>query len=91
MEKCPYSPLLNWQLEWVLNHLPGHPKSGDIFLVTNFTILQKCYLITNSFSLKKNHQKSILKKKSNIVHNFLEYEIVLNVFFLSYFECSQFG
>jgi hypothetical protein len=57
MEKCPYSPLLNWQLEWVLNHLPGHPKSGDIFLVTNFTILQKCYLITNSFSLKKKSPK----------------------------------
>jgi len=80
MKKCPYSPLLNWQLEWVLNHLPGQLKSSDIFWWRIFTILQKYYSTTNSFSLKKIPKKYFFKK-SNIFHNFLEYESLIIFFF----------
>jgi hypothetical protein len=70
MEKCPYSPLLNWQLDWVFTHLPGHPKSGDIVLVMNFHHFAKILFDHKFLFFEKNHPKKIFfLSKSNIVHN----------------------
>jgi hypothetical protein len=50
------------QLEWVLNHLPGYPKSSDIFLVTNFHHFAKILFDQKFLFFEKNYPKNIFKK-----------------------------